>query len=109
MGCVRRVWTSIGIAAALGIASCGGGSGSGTSPTPPATGTNVTTLLVDAGPAGAGTINASFATITLCAPGRMHYHFGCGHLTLGTRVARLVGTGRILEGRKVRPQKRAQV
>jgi hypothetical protein len=69
MGCVRRAWISIGIASVLGLSACGGGSGSGTSPTPPATGTNVTTLLVDAGPAGAGAINASFATVTLCAPG----------------------------------------
>jgi hypothetical protein len=46
------------------LSSCGGGSG--TAP-PLATGNNVTTLIVDTGPAG--TINSAFATATVCVPG----------------------------------------
>ena len=53
----------------LWLYGCGGGGGStsvGGGSSPPVSASNATTLLVDGGPAGS--INAAFATVTLCTP-----------------------------------------
>jgi hypothetical protein len=58
---------------ALLTAGCGGGGSSGggsaaTISTTPS-GPNVVTVIVDAGPAGTGTINSPFTSVTVCSPG----------------------------------------
>jgi hypothetical protein len=92
---MSRACDILGLIASLCLAACGGG-GSATSPVAPLAGTNVTTLLVDAGPAG--TINAAFATITICVPGTAtcstidHMLVDTG--STGVRIlASLLGTG----------------
>jgi hypothetical protein len=54
------------LAGLLTLAACGGGSG-GTTLTP-ATGTNVTPVVVDAGPSGTS-VNLPFVSVTICIPG----------------------------------------
>ena len=73
---------------ALALAGCGGGGGGGGgaiipittpgssstagsgSPTPPAAGSNVATITLDAGPAGAtGIVNTPYVSVKVCAPG----------------------------------------
>ncbi|HEY5102082.1 MAG TPA: DUF3443 family protein, partial [Steroidobacteraceae bacterium] len=61
------------LAVILGLVGCGGSSldtSSGTTTMPPPTGSNVTAITVDAGPAAApGDINMPFVSVTVCAPG----------------------------------------
>jgi hypothetical protein len=61
------------VALALTIISCGGGGGgkSGISaPTQPTAGSNVATVIVDAGPTPSQpSLNTLFTTVTICAPG----------------------------------------
>jgi hypothetical protein len=50
----------------LGIAGCGKGSLSAGSVS---TGSNVASIVVDAGPSGEGYVNGAFVTVTVCVPG----------------------------------------
>jgi Protein of unknown function (DUF3443) len=97
---MRHAAGTLSVSFALCLVACGGGSGgAGTSPAPPTTGTNVATLLVDAGPAG--TVNAAFATLTICTPGTTNCttvdHMLVDTGSTGVRVlAAQLGTGTTL-------------
>jgi hypothetical protein len=75
----RALRTSFAVALCLAVISCGGGGGGGglsapsqpTGPTQPTAGSNVATVIVDAGPTPSQqpTINELFTTVTLCVPG----------------------------------------
>jgi hypothetical protein len=65
------------ILAALAVLGCGGGnhpgpSGGSPDAAVPSASENVLPLVVDAGPTGAGYMNALFATATVCVPGTSH-------------------------------------
>lgn len=59
----------------FGLAACGGGGGAGGTPAggsaipPAASGSNVLSLAVDAGPPGTNNVNIPYVSVTVCVPG----------------------------------------
>src|SRR5471030_621026 len=72
---MRRLIAIAAIAILACTAGCGGSGLDSTTPpmpTPPATGSNVATITVDAGPAtadGIASVNTPFVSVTICSPG----------------------------------------
>jgi hypothetical protein len=71
MGRYPRLRAAAASAALLLMAACGGGGGATSGGPVIVTGTNVATVVVDAGPPSdvAGTVNLPFVTVTVCVPG----------------------------------------
>jgi uncharacterized protein DUF3443 len=73
MAFMRPLRVGLGIAAlCLSAISCGGGGGGGSStipPPPPGPTANTASVIVDQGPASAGSVNTLFTTVTVCVPG----------------------------------------
>jgi hypothetical protein len=70
---LRALRGALAVALALTVISCGGGGGKAgvSSPTQPAAGSNVATVIVDAGPLPTTnpSVNTLFTTVTICMPG----------------------------------------
>jgi hypothetical protein len=70
IGTAARTWR-LGFCAAcyLSTLSCGDGDRTPGATSPAPTGTNVASIVVDAGPAGTSDVNTLFTTVTVCLPG----------------------------------------